>query len=81
MLIRPLLPCRYTAAQTAIQNKTKQFFEQAKDLGLKTMDLPWITGLFLSCGKFSDNKLIYNVKELHKDVQREVRRIFTALKD
>ncbi|CAL6018133.1 Homing_endonuclease [Hexamita inflata] len=79
-LVRPLLPVRYTAAPTPIQNATKAMFDQAKDLGLRSMDLPWAAGLFLSAGSGQADRICFNLKELHKDVSKELRRIFEAMK-
>lgn len=44
------------------------------------MDLPWAAGLFLSAGSGQGDVICYNLKELHKDVHKELKRIFTALK-
>ncbi|KAH0570574.1 Homing endonuclease [Spironucleus salmonicida] len=78
-LIRPLLPVRFTAAQTAIQNSTKQIFEQGKEFGLRSMDLPWFAGLFLSAGSGVGEEFQVSTKDLHKDVNKELNRIFTCL--
>jgi len=79
-LVRPLLPVRYTAAPTPIQNGTKQLFETQKELGLRSMDLPWAAGLWLSAGSGSGQQLSFNLKELHRDVSKELRRVFEGQK-
>lgn len=44
------------------------------------MDLPWIAGLWLSAGGECSGGVRFLLKELHKDVLKEVRRIFEAMK-
>lgn len=44
------------------------------------MDLPWAAGLFLSAGSGKDNVISFNLNLLHKDVHKELKRIFEGLK-
>lgn len=79
-MVRPLLPVRYTMSLTPLQNQTKSLFEQTKELGLRSLDLPWAAGLFLSAGSGQGQKIVYNLSQLHRDVAKDLKRIFDALK-
>lgn len=55
-------------------------FDQGKDLTLRSMDLPWAAGLFLAAGSGKDDTISFNLKELNRDVYKELKRIFDAMK-
>lgn len=61
VFIRPLLPIRFTCQPQPLQINTKQLFDRAKELSLKSMDLPWLAGLFLVAGQGTDARIQFNL--------------------
>lgn len=81
-LVRPLLPIRYVAAVTAIQDSTKELVDSMKEFGVRSTDMPWLCGLYLVAGTSSGDPsaVRFFLKELHVNVSKEIRRIFDGLR-